>query len=245
MTSGRVFKFYQPPCHKENVPIGSQPAESASRSTRVRAFRNTTPAELALKFKQPAEIPSVPRASPPRAIPSTCPQPFKFHPIPISSANLANIGGSSNASFPRGLQLDSNASGTFADPTSEAEVPPEKKATFKHNKAKMVWASMDEAKAWMKIEEQARGLKFVSKGPMSPHGAAVEWTMKFRYVCSRGTSGGKKVYEKKTDGTTTKASQRATGCKCALRLTLYPNRVEGSYIAEHNHSRSGEKGHLP
>ncbi|TEB33903.1 hypothetical protein FA13DRAFT_1730188 [Coprinellus micaceus] len=238
MAPGHAFRFYKPPHHKENVPESSQPAQSAPSSTRVRAFRNTTPAELALKFKQPAEIPLPPRPLPVREIPSTCPQPFKFQPISTPSANPVKLGDCSNASLP---QLDSSAGSTLANITSSnaiqsLEIPPAKKAVFRHDKVKMVWASMDEAKTWMEIEEQDKGFKFASKGPIPTHGAAVEWTMKFRYVCSRGASGGKKVYEKKTDRTAKKiTSQRDTGCKCALRLTLYPDRVEGSYVAVHNH----------
>ncbi|KAJ3545229.1 hypothetical protein NMY22_g2517 [Coprinellus aureogranulatus] len=96
------------------------------------------------------------------------------------------------------------------------------------------WASLDEAKLWMQQEQSEKLFSFASKDRIKRSGRDVDWTETLVYVCSRGSSGGKKKYTKKGHWKRVH-NTKCTGCKARLRLTLYSDKVVGRYTPEHNH----------
>ncbi|KAJ7745826.1 hypothetical protein DFH07DRAFT_725469, partial [Mycena maculata] len=64
-----------------------------------------------------------------------------------------------------------------------------------------------------------------------------EYKRQCRYVCSRGSTGGVKTYEKLHPKWNRKRERKRTDCKCVLTVKEYPEvaTVLGSYSSEHNH----------
>ncbi|KAJ3523685.1 hypothetical protein NMY22_g11333 [Coprinellus aureogranulatus] len=215
-------------------PPASLPAteNTARKPPAPVVFKNAAPQDFASKDSD--KIPSDDEQS---ALPSFPSSPiFKIHPQSARSSSPVNPGPHGNTSLPpttANSPIFTNF--TPADIHLKSTKSKSVNTSVKRDTTKLVWANLDAAKDWMEKEQQDKVFSFASKNPILPRGADVDWIKKYVFVCSRGSSGGKSRYVKKRNRTR-KVPHKTTGCKCLLRLTAYPDRVEGSYFSEHNHA---------
>ncbi|KAF6763546.1 hypothetical protein DFP72DRAFT_1136120 [Ephemerocybe angulata] len=228
MAPGLVFKFFGQSGKKT-----SHQATAAATTTRPPAgkqsgkFKNTAleARDLRAKYHKPPSPSPEPVSSSPCTVPSS--PTFKFHPESARSS-----------SPPCGEEWHEHDEDlTFNNMTSDT-MPSKTKARSPAEKLEVIeleWANLEEAEAWIEKEQDVKLFSFASKGPVPTRGAPVGWTKAYVYVCSRGSSGGKKEYRKKF-AWIRKKPFKSTGCRCRIRLTVFPDKVVGRYTAEHNHS---------
>ena len=116
---------------------------------------------------------------------------------------------------------------------------PPPRPRVKHESIKKTWGSMSEMMEWIAKGQEEKMFSFAKKDKPRSRGSSVEWIGKYVYVCSRGSSGGKKAYTKKCNWTR-KIPHKKTGCHCRLRITEYKDHVEGTYTPGHNHKLGTE-----
>ncbi|KAF6745149.1 hypothetical protein DFP72DRAFT_1091715 [Ephemerocybe angulata] len=122
------------------------------------------------------------------------------------------------------------------NPVIESDDDSESSDTF----IELKWATLDEALAWIDQESGEKVFNFARKEPRPNKNKTEEgrerWHKKLIYVCSRGNSGGRKKYHKRTTQTR-KIPHKGTGCKCRLTLTVPRDSspIIGRYVPAHNH----------
>ncbi|KAJ7206887.1 hypothetical protein GGX14DRAFT_326244, partial [Mycena pura] len=106
-----------------------------------------------------------------------------------------------------------------------------------NNKEKfsLIWDSMDDFNLWLAAEQKTNSIellliKTTTRQPI--------YDFKYRYVCSRGNTGGIEQYKKKLPDRLRRLPPKRTDCQCALTVKRYPGTsiMLGAYSNVHNHS---------
>lgn len=136
---------------------------------------------------------------------------------------------------------------TSSEPRTEGDGFPESPHTASNNlyggffcdqrsgKFNRSWDSWESFGSFLKQEQDALSIELLKVQTLSGKHRYIERRL---YVCSRGPSGGRRLYDKKHPDRKRKVEKKFTDCMCRLVVKSYHgvSTILGAYYSDHNHA---------